>query len=75
MDRGNREHLNWQVLLKLFHIIHSKIGALIFLSSFHDDVPKDYRQVSLTAVKQRFEDERYEEIGKEKVSEPLVCLC
>ncbi|PKU31173.1 hypothetical protein llap_18522 [Limosa lapponica baueri] len=33
---------------------------------FHDDVPKDYRQVSLTAVKQRFEDERYEEIGKEK---------
>ncbi|XP_021267152.1 cyclin-F-like [Numida meleagris] len=34
---------------------------------FHDEVPKDYRQVSLTAVKQRFEDERYEEIGKEKV--------
>ncbi|NXT92517.1 CCNF protein, partial [Anhinga rufa] len=34
---------------------------------FHDDVPKDYRQVSLTAVKQRFEDERYEEIGKEKM--------
>lgn len=45
------------------------MGALIFLSSFHDDVPKDYRQVSLTAVKQRFEDERYEEIGKEKVGE------
>ncbi|XP_053133126.1 cyclin-F isoform X2 [Hemicordylus capensis] len=35
---------------------------------FHEDVPKDYRQVSLTAVKQRFEDERYEEIGKEEVS-------
>ncbi|NXA37481.1 CCNF protein, partial [Eudromia elegans] len=34
---------------------------------FHNDVPKDYRQVSLTAVKQRFEDERYEEIGKEKM--------
>ncbi|KFZ49187.1 Cyclin-F, partial [Podiceps cristatus] len=34
---------------------------------FHNDIPKDYRQVSLTAVKQRFEDERYEEIGKEKV--------
>ncbi|RMC17907.1 hypothetical protein DUI87_05576 [Hirundo rustica rustica] len=34
---------------------------------FHDDVPKDYRQVSLMAVKQRFEDERYEEIGKEQV--------
>ncbi|XP_007438033.1 cyclin-F-like, partial [Python bivittatus] len=34
---------------------------------FHEDVPKDYRQVSLTAVKQRFEDKRYEEIGKEEV--------
>ncbi|XP_028904932.1 cyclin-F [Ornithorhynchus anatinus] len=34
---------------------------------FHDDAPKDYRQVSLTAVKQRFEDERYEEIAQEKV--------
>ncbi|KAJ6657543.1 hypothetical protein lerEdw1_002256 [Lerista edwardsae] len=34
---------------------------------FYDDVPKDYRQVSLTAVKQRFEDERYEKIGKEEV--------
>ncbi|XP_060642187.2 cyclin-F [Anolis sagrei] len=34
---------------------------------FHEDVPKDYRQVSLTAVKQRFEDERYEEVGKEEV--------
>ncbi|NXJ12380.1 CCNF protein, partial [Odontophorus gujanensis] len=34
---------------------------------FHDEAPKDYRQVSLTAVKQRFEDKRYEEVGKEKV--------
>ncbi|XP_007499479.1 cyclin-F isoform X2 [Monodelphis domestica] len=34
---------------------------------FHDDAPKDYRQVSLTAVKQRFEDKRYEGIGQEKV--------
>ncbi|NWS57167.1 CCNF protein, partial [Chunga burmeisteri] len=34
---------------------------------FHNNVPKDYRQVSLTAVKQRFEDERYEEIGKEEI--------
>uniref|UniRef100_A0A8V0Z3I0 Cyclin-F n=1 Tax=Gallus gallus TaxID=9031 RepID=A0A8V0Z3I0_CHICK len=34
---------------------------------FHDEVPKDYRQVSLTAVRQRFEDERYDEVGKEKV--------
>ncbi|MBV96427.1 Cyclin-F, partial [Eschrichtius robustus] len=35
--------------------------------SFHDDAPKDYRQVSLTAVKQRFEDKRYEEISQEEV--------
>lgn len=34
---------------------------------FHDDAPKDYRQVSLTAVKQRFEDKRYGEISQEKV--------
>ncbi|XP_042554331.1 cyclin-F [Dipodomys spectabilis] len=33
---------------------------------FHDDVPKDYRQVSLTAVKQRFEDRRYEEISQDE---------
>lgn len=35
--------------------------------SFHDDAPKDYRQVSLTAVKQRFEDKRYQEISQEEV--------
>ncbi|XP_012587143.1 PREDICTED: cyclin-F [Condylura cristata] len=34
---------------------------------FHDDAPKDYRQVSLTAVKQRFEDLRYGEISQEEV--------
>ncbi|NXJ93213.1 CCNF protein, partial [Corythaixoides concolor] len=34
---------------------------------FHNNVPKDYRQVALTAVKQRFEDKRYDGIGKEKV--------
>lgn len=34
---------------------------------FHDDAPKDYRQVSLTAVKQRFEDKCYEEISQEEV--------
>lgn len=38
--------------------------------SFHDDAPKDYRQVSLTAVKQRFEDKRYEEISREEVLPP-----
>ncbi|ELK30079.1 Cyclin-F [Myotis davidii] len=41
---------------------------------FHDDVPKDYRQVSLTAVKQRFEDKRYQEISQEEVlSYSQVC--
>uniref|UniRef100_H3AY82 Cyclin-F n=1 Tax=Latimeria chalumnae TaxID=7897 RepID=H3AY82_LATCH len=34
---------------------------------FHDDAPKDYRQVSLMAVKQRYEDNRCEQISKEKV--------
>lgn len=43
----------------------------VTVSSFHDDAPKDYRQVSLTAVKQRFEDKRYGEISQEKV--PLSC--
>lgn len=43
------------------------LPSLPLSPSFHEDVPKDYRQVSLTAVKQRFEDERYEEIGKEEV--------
>lgn len=38
--------------------------------SFHDDAPKDYRQVSLTAVKQRFEDKRYEEISQDEVPAP-----
>lgn len=30
--------------------------------SFHDDAPKDHRQVSLTAVQQRFEDISQEEV-------------
>ncbi|XP_006893948.1 PREDICTED: cyclin-F [Elephantulus edwardii] len=34
---------------------------------FHDDAPKDHRQVSLTAVKQRFEDKRYESISHDEV--------
>uniref|UniRef100_A0A4W3I365 Cyclin-F n=1 Tax=Callorhinchus milii TaxID=7868 RepID=A0A4W3I365_CALMI len=36
---------------------------------FHNEVPRDYRHVSLTAVKQRFEDERHQQISKEKVME------
>nr|XP_027796476.1 cyclin-F [Marmota flaviventris] len=42
---------------------------------FHDDAPKDYRQVSLTAVKQRFEDKRYEEVSQEEVlSHSQLCV-
>ncbi|KAG8145535.1 hypothetical protein E2320_012053, partial [Naja naja] len=42
----------------------ARLSAAAF---FHEDAPKDYRQVSLIAVKQRFEDKRYDEIGKEEV--------
>lgn len=35
--------------------------------SFSQEVPKDYRHVSLTGVKQRFEDEVFHQISKEKV--------
>ncbi|KAG8429419.1 hypothetical protein GDO86_017435, partial [Hymenochirus boettgeri] len=41
--------------------------VLLHKKCFHDDAPKDYRQVSLTAVKQRFHDELYDQISKEKV--------
>ncbi|XP_067912841.1 cyclin-F isoform X2 [Heterodontus francisci] len=34
---------------------------------FHNEAPRDYRHMSLTAVKQRFEDERHQQISKEKV--------
>ncbi|XP_064171538.1 cyclin-F [Anguilla rostrata] len=39
----------------------------LYTKCFSEDVPKDYRQVSLTGVKQRFEDEAYQHISKEKV--------
>ncbi|OXB70869.1 UNVERIFIED_CONTAM: hypothetical protein H355_014758 [Colinus virginianus] len=45
------------------------IACMVICTRFHDEAPKDYRQVSLTAVKQRFEDKRYEEVGKEEVFE------
>lgn len=41
------------------------------LHSFSQDVPKDYRHMSLTGVEQRFEDEAYHQISKERVS---VCM-
>ncbi|XP_055009048.1 cyclin-F-like [Boleophthalmus pectinirostris] len=40
---------------------------LLHVKCFSQDVPKDYRHVSLTGVKQRFEDEAYRCISKEKV--------
>ncbi|KAJ8398775.1 hypothetical protein AAFF_G00419720 [Aldrovandia affinis] len=39
----------------------------LYMKCFSNDVPKDYRQVSLTGVKQRFEDEAYQQISKEQM--------
>lgn len=46
-----------------------KLSCFWFLPffSFTEDVPKDFRHVSLTGVKQRFEDDTYGQISKEKV--------
>ncbi|KAG8006960.1 Cyclin-F, partial [Nibea albiflora] len=43
------------------------LAVLLYVKCFSQDVPKDYRHVSLTGVKQRFEDEAYQHISKEKV--------
>ncbi|XP_024128705.1 cyclin-F [Oryzias melastigma] len=43
------------------------LSVLLYVKCFSDDVPKDYRHVSLTGVKQRFEDEVFHQISKEKV--------
>uniref|UniRef100_A0A673WM06 Cyclin-F n=1 Tax=Salmo trutta TaxID=8032 RepID=A0A673WM06_SALTR len=43
-------------------------AVLLYVKCFSKDVPKDYRHMSLTGVKQRFEDEAYQHISKEKVS-------
>ncbi|KAM9745670.1 cyclin-F [Menidia menidia] len=43
------------------------LSVLLYVKCFSQDVPKDYRHVSLTGVKQRFEDEVYQQISKEKV--------
>ncbi|XP_029015790.1 cyclin-F [Betta splendens] len=43
------------------------LSVLLYVKCFSPDVPKDYRHVSLTGVKQRFEDEAYQRISKEKV--------
>ncbi|XP_076609000.1 cyclin-F [Chaetodon auriga] len=43
------------------------LSVLLYVKCFSQDVPKDYRHVSLTGVKQRFEDEAYQHISREKV--------
>ncbi|KAM9392008.1 cyclin-F [Pholidichthys leucotaenia] len=43
------------------------LSVLLYVKCFSQDVPRDYRHVSLTGVKQRFEDEVYQQISKEKV--------
>ncbi|XP_038126018.1 cyclin-F [Cyprinodon tularosa] len=43
------------------------LSVLLYVKCFSQDMPKDYRHVSLTGVKQRFEDEAYQQISKEKV--------
>ncbi|XP_068435683.1 cyclin-F [Clinocottus analis] len=45
----------------------ASLSVLLYVNCFSDDVPKDYRHVSLTGVKQRFEDEAFQNISKEKV--------
>lgn len=48
---------------------------LLHKKCFYDDAPKDYRQVSLTAVKQRFQDDLYDQISKEKVMDHIqLCM-
>ncbi|KAM4598690.1 cyclin-F [Polymixia lowei] len=42
-------------------------AVLLYVKCFSQDVPKDYRHVSLTSIKQRFEDKSYQQISKEKV--------
>ncbi|XP_067278900.1 cyclin-F isoform X2 [Pseudorasbora parva] len=39
----------------------------LYVKCFGQDVPKDYRHVSLTGVKQRFEDDAYQQISKDMV--------
>ncbi|XP_037544919.1 cyclin-F [Nematolebias whitei] len=45
------------------------LSVLLYVKCFSQDIPKDYRHMSLTGVKQRFEDEMYQQISKEKVME------
>ncbi|XP_063075967.1 cyclin-F isoform X2 [Engraulis encrasicolus] len=49
-------------------------AMMLYIKCFRQDVPKDHRDVSLTGVKQRFEDDVYQQISKEPVME-LSELC
>lgn len=42
-------------------------AMVLYVKCFSQDVPKDYRHVSLTGVKQRFEDDIFQQISKEPV--------
>uniref|UniRef100_A0A669B1T0 Cyclin F n=1 Tax=Oreochromis niloticus TaxID=8128 RepID=A0A669B1T0_ORENI len=57
--------LNWIILSFCFFPLLPPPCLSVF--SFSQDVPKDYRHVSLTGVKQRFEDGAYQHISKDKV--------
>lgn len=57
--------VNWIILRSCFFFPFASPSLSVF--SFSQDVPKDYRHVSLTGVKQRFEDEAYHHISKDKV--------
>lgn len=57
--------VNWIILRSCFFSPSASPSLSVF--SFSQDVPKDYRHVSLTGVKQRFEDEAYHHISKDKV--------
>lgn len=52
---------------ELFFNLLSPFSPSISPLSFTQDIPKEYRHLSLTGVKQRFEDEAYQQISKEKV--------
>ncbi|XP_077413242.1 cyclin-F [Vanacampus margaritifer] len=45
----------------------TQLATLLYAKCFTQDAPKDYRHVSLTGVKQRFEDDIYQHISREKV--------
>ncbi|XP_037112648.1 cyclin-F [Syngnathus acus] len=45
----------------------TQLAVLLYVKCFNQDAPTDYRHVSLTGVKQRFEDDLYQHISREKV--------